>query len=713
VGGLVILTLGTAVWSASASPNRTVRMAIAPSREGLNTTPTTSASSLPSATMPVSSLPVVHTASTWQVSASYPAVSGVSEIACPSTSVCYAAGTDSSKAGDVLKTTDTGINWRTETLPSGVGAITGLSCPSVSVCFATEDGAVLMTHDSGTTWTPPNIPEGLTLSSIACPSSMRCYAVGTIDDEGPSVLETTDSGRRWTSQTVPPDLGDGAFAVGGLTAISCPSTSMCYAVSDDGDYVVSRDSGSEWTIGEGLVNGSAVKGGGGLDPYGDAIACPSTTMCVTNGAANLGPDSIPSGILVTADSGRTWNQEKLPLLMGVFGVACPSTRVCFAIGAGGIGAHEFGAIISSIDAGRSWRTSLDTPGPHDLGEIACPAATTCLSGDEGGSSLNVTTDSGGSWTTRTFPAGMGGVGSVTCPSITVCYAATDRGILATVDSGSTWSFKSFLPDMFLAALACPSVTTCYAIAVVPKVRQQNFLSTTDAGDTWKVLARFSASALACPSTTICDVVGDDIHVTTDSGRTWHTVYSSGEGELDSVSCSSTTTCYTAGTPEVLATDDTGFIWNEQEVPDGTKPVLTGITCASTTICVAVGQDFNCQGDGDDPCPSGALAVLVTRNGGSVWSGYAIPTDDNLNAVACPSDGGCYAVGFLGVANGYAGGGEGTVLSSSDLGIQWSSQTVPPMTGDLDSITCPSATTCFAVGEGTGGVGGLILKASDL
>jgi photosystem II stability/assembly factor-like uncharacterized protein len=326
-------------------------------------------------------------------------------------------------------------------------------------------------------------------------------------------------------------------------------------------------------------------------------------------------------------------------------------------------------------------------------------------------SVNATTDSGDAWFTRTFPTGIGTVSEVTCPSVAVCYAPVAFGVLATADSGSTWSFKSFPLDMSLAALACPSVTTCYAIAVVPKDRQQRFLSSTDAGSTWRVLARFSASALACPSTTICDVVGEyTIHVTTDSGRTWHTVYSGG---LDSVACPSTTTCYTAGTPDLLATDDTGYTWNEQEVPDGTKPVLTGITCASTTTCVAVGQDFNCGDMGSDPCPAGTLAVLVTRNGGSLWSGSAIPTDDNLNAVACPFDGSCYAVGFLGAADGYSGGGDGTVLSSSDLGGQWSSQTVPPMTGDLTSITCPSATTCFAVGQGTGDVGGLILKGSDL
>jgi photosystem II stability/assembly factor-like uncharacterized protein len=723
----VILTLVTAVWSASASPKRAARLAVASSRNSQHTRLATSASTLPSATAPASPLPLVHTASTWQVSASYPAVSGVSEIACPSTSVCYAAGTDSSKAGDVLRTSDTGIRWRSETLPSGVDGITGISCPSVSACFATEGGSILMTHDSGTTWKRPNIPQGSNVVSIACPSVVRCYAAGTIDDEGPSVLETTDSGSRWTSQTVPPALGDAAFAVGGLTDIACPSTSVCYAVSEDGDYVVSTDSGSDWTIGQGSDDGSVVEGGGGLNPYGDAITCPSTTMCVTNGTSkNLGPDSIPTGILVTADSGRTWISERTPLLMGVFGVSCPSTRVCFAIGAGGIGSHEFGAVISSTDGGRSWRTSLDTPGPQYLGEITCPATTTCLGGDEGGSSLKVTTDSGGTWTTRTFPSGMAALQEVTCPSTAVCYATAANGILATDDAGSTWELRTLPSNSSPVAISCPSLTACYAIAQTGN-RQREFLATADSGHSWTIVSELSAvsglmpSELACPSTTTCYTVANaDIGETTNSGRTWRIALGADAGYrgLDSISCPSISACHVTGTlavvagySGVVATTDSGVTWSGQTVPDGTKPVLTGVACTSPAVCVAVGQDANCFKEGDDPCPTGTLAVVATDNGGNDWSGYTIPADINLNAVACLSNGHCFAVAFVGAADGYNGDGEGAILASGDSGMTWSSQAVPPATGDLTSISCPSATTCYAVGEGTGDVGGLILKAS--
>ena len=56
---------------------------------------------------------------------------------------------------------------------------------------------------------------------------------------------------------------------------------------------------------------------------------------------------------------------------------------------------------------------------------------------------------------------------------------------------------------------------------------------------------------------------------------------------------------------------------------------------------------------------------------------------------------------------------GSILRTTDLGATWSEQTVSPETGIVASIACPSATICFAVGQGTDDVGGLILRAGTL
>lgn len=569
-----------------------------------------------------------------------------------------------------------------------------------------------------------NTPQGSTLADIACPSITICYTVGGNNRGNPYILKTTDSGTTWR----PANLVANEFALqsfSGLTGISCPSKTVCYAIGG-GEYLVTKDSGATWTIGAGLINGAEVQvagvpAGGGLGPYGGAIACPSTTTCLTNGTTHLGGGAIPSGILVTADSGRRWVSEKLPLRMGVFGFSCPSTRVCFAMGARGYGygSHEFAAILSSTDAGRSWRPSLYIEG-LGITEIACSTTSTCVAGEEDGDSVDVTRDSGSTWTTHAFPSGLA-VGEVSCPSTAVCYVTASDGILATSDSGSTWAVRALPSNNSPIAISCPSPAICFVIART-STRHNDFLSTTDSGHiwsiahTWPIAAGLSPSQLTCPATTTCYAVANaDIEVTIDSGGTWRTAVlaGSGNGGLDGIACPLPATCYATGSLEIFATKGPGVTWTSQGVPDGTKPVLTGIACTSPTTCVAVGQDFNCEDEGDDPCPAGTLAVIVTRNGGDDWSGYAIPSDINLNAVACLPDGDCYAVAFDGTADGYNGGGDGSVLAFSNFGTTWSSQTVPPATGGLTSVSCPSGTTCFAVGEGSGDVGGLILKASDL
>src|ERR1022692_642323 len=108
----MILTLGSAVWSATTSPTSTPRPVAVASRSRISarttTTTTTTTTPSPVARVPDAPMSLPATDSDWQVSAAYPAVPGVQDMACPSISICYAAGTNSSEAGDVVATTDSG-----------------------------------------------------------------------------------------------------------------------------------------------------------------------------------------------------------------------------------------------------------------------------------------------------------------------------------------------------------------------------------------------------------------------------------------------------------------------------------------------------------------------------------------------------------------------------------------------------------------------------
>ena len=102
------------------------------------------------------------------------------------------------------------------------------------------------------------------------------------------VLVTIDSGGSWLGTALPPGTK-------GLTGISCPSISTCYATDESG-MLSTTDSGSTWNR---VALPSIAAGPSDL-------ACPSSTTCYV-----LGSSVIPSA-LVTTDSGSKRRDGKLP-----------------------------------------------------------------------------------------------------------------------------------------------------------------------------------------------------------------------------------------------------------------------------------------------------------------------------------------------------------------------------------------------------------------
>jgi photosystem II stability/assembly factor-like uncharacterized protein len=113
-----------------------------------------------------------------------------------------------------------------------------------------------------------------------------------------------------------------------------------------------------------------------------------------------------------------------------------------------------------------------------------------------------------------------------------------------------------------------------------------------------------------------------------------------------------------------------------------------IACASTTMCVAVGQ---------------AGAISTTSNGGATWTTQNSGVTSDLFGVACPTVITCYAVGS-----------STQILKTIDGGTTWTPQATPLSGGYMESISCPSATTCYATGTSfsDGGGGGFVLKTID-
>jgi photosystem II stability/assembly factor-like uncharacterized protein len=134
------------------------------------------------------------------------------------------------------------------------------------------------------TWNWQNpLPDGNPLFAISCPSTSTCFAGG----QGGPVEATADGGANWASKQ----------SVTGLNSMSCASATDCVAVGD---------SGAAWSTSDGWTNASLQTLNGGN--FMSGVSCPSVSVCFAvgfgggifatgkrgnMGQADLGPDDQP------------------------------------------------------------------------------------------------------------------------------------------------------------------------------------------------------------------------------------------------------------------------------------------------------------------------------------------------------------------------------------------------------------------------------------
>ena len=134
------------------------------------------------------------------------------------------------------------------------------------------------------------------------------------------------------------------------------------------------------------------------------------------------------------------------------------------------------------------------------------------------------------------------------------------------------------------------------------------------------------------------------------------------------------------------------VWSITPSPSPVGPtngLLSGVSCATATICFAVGN---------------ANSALVQRWNGNRWSLMASPKagtgrDNALSGVACPTSTSCFAVGA------YSTGSATRTLVEHWDGTSWSIMASPNGSGStydvLSSVSCVGPASCIAVGEGAG------------
>lgn len=183
--------------------------------------------------------------------------------------------------------------------------------------------------------------------------------------------------------------------------------------------------------------------------------------------------------------------------------------------------------------------------------------------------------------------------------------------------------------------------------------------------------------------------------------------------LTSVQCISAANCWAVGSyakkllgPVNEALHWDGKHWQHASTPNpsgssrASENVLRGVACASASSCVTTGYYYD---TGSHMWVNDTLQWQ-----GSHWTTTSAPnpagTDQNeLNAVACPAESECFAVGYVETST-YSSVSESNEVLAWD-GTAWQPSNVPNPSGTADddgqqlhAISCTSASGCWAVGQ---------------
>jgi photosystem II stability/assembly factor-like uncharacterized protein len=175
---------------------------------------------------------------------------------CPGTGACVAGGytgqPSPSGGGAISYSPDGGSTWARATLtagrgsgPRGYGDVASISCADATDCAAATTiggrgpaSQVLVSSDGGASWSQApasGLPSRFAARQISCPSSTDCWVAGAAPapagaanypgQQGVLAL-TADGGQAFRVSRLPPGTGDDP-----VTAVSCPSVTVCYAAA--------------------------------------------------------------------------------------------------------------------------------------------------------------------------------------------------------------------------------------------------------------------------------------------------------------------------------------------------------------------------------------------------------------------------------------------------------------------------------------------------
>jgi hypothetical protein len=593
--------------------------------------------------------------------------------------------------------------------PAGLAPLSGISCPTASLCVAVDarGNVVTSTRPSAgpagwhVTHTAAQVfPITPAIQAVTCPSTSLCVAV----DAGGDVLASTDptgAGSSWRVTRVESGTGGPPFVGATLTAVSCPSTSLCVAADRNGSILTSTSpSRGPWRA----VDVDSKPGFFGIT----AISCATSSFCAAvDGAGNVITSTHPTG------GASAWRLRNIDGSKTLFGISCASASMCVAV-------DDTAALASTNPTGgtTAWQRAIVDRTTNHMNAVTCPSAAMCVAVDQSGNVVTSGDPTGGAsaWRADSIDASslftggippLSGLTGVSCPSTSFCAAVDTSGNLAKstnpTGGAGAWTVEQIDGSNGPDGLTCPS-GGCVAID-----QAGNVLTSADPADpsSWTIRAVDQAAgttggigAVSCPSASFCAAVDGGASVLAAAnpltGSSW-TVTSVDPGHtLASVSCPSSSLCIAvdeAGNAAVSTNPEGASpTWVVSHIDDdvtstGAQAALDDVSCPSVALCVAVDS----AGD-----------VLTSTNpagGPAAWTTSAVAGGTDLSAVSCPSTSLCLAVGgsTMLVSRGPAAGAQSWVQSTLPL----------PAQNSLGRISCAGVWLCIAPDYG-----GDVLSSDD-
>jgi hypothetical protein len=329
---------------------------------------------------------------------------------------------------------------------------------------------------------PGHGPWGPPLSGVSCPTESLCVAVGGLNTVAFSQAPTGGAAR-W--QVVNPSypIGPGVTCVegeahchvpsGAINAVSCASEALCVAVTYDGFILVSTDptgGAATWTA----TSINEPHGTGATHLIG--ISCPSPSLCV---AVSGGSNNSNGGRVLTSTNPAAgqWQVADLGSSLDLRGVSCGTPSLCVTVARGG----RIFASTNPTGGASAWREAGTPGGPGDLEGVSCVTTVLCAAGNLTGNMLTSTNPAGGGGTwSETNAGGSVQITGVSCPTAKRCAAVDNNGdVLTSADptgGAGSWHFENLVafrpteenfqpPRNALFAASCASTTLCTLVGI--------------------------------------------------------------------------------------------------------------------------------------------------------------------------------------------------------------------------------------------------------